>query len=155
MRGREPGIDLDRSRIHLQGTLVAMLDTAMKEASPAQVVLVSQNVLARSRPDGRLFLRAQRFHQRLGDALGDFVLNGEDLLQFLVEALRPDVIAICNIDQLSSDTNLVFGLPDTAFEHCRDAELLMDLFPWEVWVLITNKRHSLRPGRPSTCPRIG
>ena len=65
--------------------------------------------------------------QRLDHALRNFVLNLEDVAQFPVETLGPDVAAIVDIDQLGDDPQLVAGLANAALQQGLDAELASDL----------------------------
>ena len=52
----------------------------------------------------------------------DIVLDFEDIGEFAVVALGPEMPATRSIDQLSGDANPVAGLADAAFEREADAE---------------------------------
>ena len=74
-----------------------------------------------------MFLRAQLQRLGLGDTLGDFVLDLEDVLQVGVVLLRPQVIAVFDIDELGGDAQPAVGLLHAAFEDCVDGKLPADL----------------------------
>ena len=56
------------------------------------------------------------------NVLRHVVLHGEDIGQFAIEALRPQMSASRRIDQLPGDTYPVVGLPDTALQHIAHAQ---------------------------------
>src|SRR5205085_9042378 len=61
------------------------------------------------------------------DALGELILNGENVLDRAVVTLRPDVVAVARIDQLRRDAHTIPGLAHAAFENVAYAELTSDL----------------------------
>ena len=61
--------------------------------------------------------------QLVHDGTGNLVLNGKNILQFAIEAIRPDRKVIRHPDQLGIDTELVAGAQDRAFQHERHSEL--------------------------------
>src|SRR5207244_12251640 len=92
----------------------------------AQVVLI------------RLDLRPLRLRRRLQPSteqrlegvrglFGDFVLNLEDVVEFSVVALRPEVIAVRSADQLDVDAQPFTRFSHAALENGRHAQLLADL----------------------------
>ncbi len=64
---------------------------------------------------------------RADDALGDAVLELEDVLDAALVAVGPDVDAGRRVDQLRRDTQSSAGLPHTTFQDVADAELLANL----------------------------
>ena len=61
------------------------------------------------------------------DRTGDLVLDGEDVLEVAVEALRPKMKAAGRIDQLGIDPDAIGHPPDAAFEHITYLQVLRDL----------------------------
>ncbi len=59
--------------------------------------------------------------------MGDFVLDGENVGQVAIEALRPDVGAVAAGDQLGRDAYAWTGFAHAAFEQELDAEFLADV----------------------------
>ena len=57
------------------------------------------------------------------NALGDLVLDGEDVGEVAVVALCPDVVAGRRVDKLRGDAQALAGLAHAAFEHVAHAEL--------------------------------
>ena len=80
-------------------------------------------------PSGQsiLFAGCQLQLQRGNDLLCKFVLNGENIGEFSIEPVGPDMPAIAGIDQLGGDPDPVAGLAHAAFEHVADAERLRRL----------------------------
>ena len=68
----------------------------------------------------RKHAQLQRGHHRPGD----LVLDGEDVGQVAVEALRPELVAIRGVDQLRRDAQSGAGLADAAFQDVGHVELL-------------------------------
>ena len=91
-----------------------------------QVQLVGGLVVGRHRGRPLGFGRHQLRLERVGHALRDLALDREDVLQFAVVALRPQVAVVVRVDQLQVDVHLLAGLLHAAFEHGRDTELLGD-----------------------------
>ena len=65
--------------------------------------------------------------QRAGDALGDLVLEVEEVVDDAVIGIGPEMRAACRIDELRGDAHAVAGLAQAALEHVADAELARDL----------------------------
>src|SRR6516164_9878664 len=63
---------------------------------------------------------------RGGNALGDLVLEGKDIGQFAIVAIRPQVVTSRRLDQLCGDAETIGGPPHAAFEHVAHAELATD-----------------------------
>src|SRR5215467_5065077 len=60
---------------------------------------------------------------RGGNAPGDLVLDGKDIGQFAIVAIRPQVMACRGLDQLGGNADAIGGSPHAAFEHVAHAEL--------------------------------
>ncbi len=58
-----------------------------------------------------------------GDALGEFVLQREDVLHVAVVTLGPDVVAALGVDQLGGHPHPLAGPAYAAFQHITRAEL--------------------------------
>ena len=67
---------------------------------------------------------AKRNLQSIDDLFSDFVLNGEDVVEFAVEIARPQVEAGFCLDQLCRYPNLVTGCLHAAFENVGHIQLL-------------------------------
>ena len=65
-----------------------------------------------------------RLDQDRGDAAGDLVLDGKDVVHRPVEAVRPDMVASLGVDQLRRDPGAIPGLANAAFEDVARSELL-------------------------------
>src|SRR5215813_7994459 len=63
-----------------------------------------------------------RLLDRGGNAPGDLVLEGKDIGQFAIVALRPQVVTSRRLDQLCGDAETIGGPPHAAFEHVAHAE---------------------------------
>ncbi len=70
----------------------------------------------------RLHAPAQRRH----DGRRDFVLDGEDVFELAVVALRPDVCLGEAVDELDGDAHTVGRLADASLYDVVDAEFLGD-----------------------------
>ena len=92
------------------------------------------------RPEVRLVAREARrvppasdrfsgqFHlESFGNRRGDFVLHGEDVCQFPVIALRPQVIPIGGVDKLRRHANTGAGPTNTAFDTGAHVQRLGNL----------------------------
>jgi hypothetical protein len=81
------------------------------------------------RPAGRAYDLGGRdpLGQSRHDGLHHLVLDGENVLQVPVVALRPDVIARCGVDQLGGHPDTLAAAPHAAFDHVAHAELAADL----------------------------
>ena len=83
---------------------------------------------------------AKSFHDRLRD----IVLNGEDVLHLAVVALRPQMITVGNVHELSGDAKAVAHLADAALENRRDLQLPSDLADVLVLSLERERRRARR-----------
>src|SRR4029077_7538255 len=60
------------------------------------------------------------------DDRGDFVLDGEYVVQLPIVSLRPEMVAVGHVDQLSRDADPPSGPPHAAFEYGADVQLVAD-----------------------------
>ena len=122
------GIELDRALEHVAARLQIGLCHAGKVLPAAKVVLVGGGAGLRT-PLHRLLLTPAQdaAFQRRRDALGDLVLDREDVVQRAIEALRPPVVAAGHFDQLDRDAQPIVGLANASFEQRSDAEMAADL----------------------------
>ena len=65
--------------------------------------------------------------ERVGDGLGNLFLDGENVGQLAVEAVRPKLAVIRRTHQLRTDAHAVTLAAQRSIEHMRDAELAADL----------------------------
>ena len=61
-----------------------------------------------------------------GDSIRNFVLHGEDVGEFPIELLTPELIAGCSVDQLRRDAHAVCRSPDAPIQKERHSELFSD-----------------------------
>ena len=99
----------------------------MKEFPAAEVIVVGVHIDGVQSLHRQLLAFAQNHAQCLDDRLRDVLLNGEDISHLAIVLLRPEVIAVGDVDQLRGDANLVADLAYTALENRRDLELAADL----------------------------
>ena len=93
-------------------------------------------------PLGQTVLLADRQLQleRGDDLLGQFILNGENIVEIAIEAARPDMAAARRIDQLRGDADAIARLADAAFEDIANVERLGDLGDWRDGLLVKERR---------------
>ncbi|MEH2561920.1 hypothetical protein V1289_001547 [Bradyrhizobium sp. AZCC 2289] len=100
----------------------------MKVRHGAQIVIVGIEISGRL-PRGTLDLRPLELGgDRSDDAGRDLILKLEDIVECSCESIGPKVGAGRRIDELSRDTNPVFGLAYTAFDDIAHAKLAPHLF---------------------------
>src|SRR5215831_7996844 len=98
----------------------------MPEMTSLQVQFVCFGTIGVATANG-LSLPEEPGLELLHDGLRDFVLNCEHIRKLAIVTLRPNVIAICNIDQLYRHPQPVAGAPHAPFDDAIDAELRADL----------------------------
>ena len=76
---------------------------------------------------------------RRDHGLGDFVLHGEHVGEIAVVALRPEVTAGGDVDELGGDAHMVAVLAHAAFDDIADAELLADLLVMDGFALVDER----------------
>ncbi len=82
----------------------------------------------------------QRFLQSRNDGVGDLVLDGENVGQFAVEGLRPEVAVVAGVNQLCGNPHPVAGLAHTAFQDVINLQFAGDLGDVEVLALVGKGR---------------
>ena len=93
----------------------------------AQVVIVRLQA-ARRFFDGVVAFRQLKLAGKLADdGFGDLVLDREDVFEFAVVALGPQVVAARRLDQLAGDAHPRAGLAHAALKDIADAELGADV----------------------------
>ena len=93
---------------------------AGEQLKPTQVVAVGLDVGGRRMRQCRLLGRQQVDLKRRDDLVGDVVLDGEDVVERAIVALRPDLGAGGAVDQPGGDPGPVAGAADTALQHMTD-----------------------------------
>src|ERR1700741_4569866 len=83
---------------------------------------------------------AQRHLQRLRHRLRVLAADSEDAFQIAIVALRPQMVAVCRVDELRSDAYLVARFGHTTFEHRADVQLRADIFDGFVLALASERR---------------
>jgi hypothetical protein len=73
-------------------------------------------------------------------ALGNLVLDGEDIVERPVVALRPEVSAALRLDELPGDPDPVAALPHATLEDVADPKLAADLADVHVAALVGEAR---------------
>ena len=136
VRQRKIGVQVDGLLEHLQ-RIVRVL--APRIAASPQIEVVSLGIFGGLLPDGFFFLRRQRDAQRLRDAAGNFVLDGEDVFQLPVVALCPYGMPCGTLHQLRRDAQAVPRPANGALENERGAQLLPDLR--RNGLLVTERQH--------------
>jgi len=124
--GDEARVECDRPFEHLARGVKRLDVHRPQEVTPAQVVVVSLDVLGWNLADFALLALGQDHAQRRGDLGGDLVLQGEDIGELAVEAVRPELIAVLGLDQLDAHAQAVAGPPHAALEDRADAERTTD-----------------------------
>ena len=78
--------------------------------------------------------------ERCRDLLSEIGLDLEDIDQFAVVGLGPQMRVIQRIDQLHADPYLLIRFLDASFENVRDAQLLRDFLEIRRRALVTLRR---------------
>jgi hypothetical protein len=136
------GIDLRRAPEHLprhaQGAIAPA--AAQEEGASHQVVLVGLGVGGRAAGDEGALLRQQLHLEGIDDAVGDLVLEREDVVQAAVVAIGPEMPAAAAVDQLDGDAHAVPGLAHAALEDMADAERARRLTHFDRLALVGEDR---------------
>ena len=98
-----------------------------EEIACAQVVFVSLEIGRVMDPEARLFPRRKIRAQGNRDSLGQFALQAEEIKQFAIEGIRPDVRIRARIDQLDVDAHAISRAPHRAFQNVSHSEGQADL----------------------------
>ena len=102
---------------------IGLLREAPKILHPAQDVVIGFQVVRAFAHDPSLLLQGELEFQRRHDLLYDLVLQGKDVCERTVVALRPQVPAGGGVDQLHGDSHLLVCLAYAAFQHIAHAHL--------------------------------
>ena len=102
-----------------------------------------------------LLLRRQSDLERGDDLGGHLVLDGKDVGEVAVVALRPEVPAGIGIDQLRRDPHPVAGAADAALEHGADAEFASDGADIDVLALVDEARVARDDHQPADFGQVG
>src|SRR5262249_9710730 len=96
------------------------------DASASQPMLIGPQILRRLLP--RLFQRllVQLDGHGSDDAVGHFILDGEDIGQFAVVAFGPDMVATRGVNELGRYAHALTGSSYAALEHIFDAQFPSD-----------------------------
>ena len=113
---RVAGIHHDGAGEHLAGELKSFAAKLVEELPPAQIIIVSLDVGRGRLLDGALFGFRQHHLEGFGDALRDFILDGEHILKLAVVALRPHGAGGAGFDQARRDAQALARAPKAALE---------------------------------------
>ena len=133
------GIERERAFVALDRLRRSLPRQMALEELALQVERIRLGVLAATAAGGRHFrldlgvLRGVRLgaEQRLAqfhdDGLRDVVLHGEDVVEFAVVAVRPQVGVLRGVDELRRDPHALARLAHAACQQVDDVELLRDI----------------------------
>ncbi len=116
----------------IQGLAVRFETRPGVEIEPLEIKAVRLGVFRGPLPEGGLFPDLQSHLQAVHDRCRDLVLDSEDIGHFPVVALRPEMEAVLDVDELGRDAQMVAGLAYAPFEHGLDIEPPADLPDIEV-----------------------
>ena len=97
----------------------------LKYASCAVTSIAARVVVARLASSSR---------SSFDDDRGDFVLDGEDVRQLAIEALRPELIAVVGIDELRRDAHAIARPTNAAFQGRPDPQSPADFSDVEILI---------------------
>ena len=130
----ESGVGGCEFRIELDGALeiLARLVHCGRQPQPpevaaAQVELIGIHVGGATLHPCLLGTAHELHLEHLDDRRGDLVLDGEYVFHLAVVALRPQVVAVGDVDQLGGDAQPVAGAPHAALQHRGYVERRADL----------------------------
>ena len=131
---RHQGPALGESRVQLDDASADADDDRLQpfaalalEAPRHEEELVGLGVRRGALLDGRTLLGQELEFERCDDGLRDVVLDGEDVVERAVVALRPDLRVGGRLEQLRRDPHAIAGLAHAALEDVRDLEGPRDL----------------------------
>jgi len=116
MRQREKRVERNRLLETLLGHRQAVRCPPLRVKQCLQVLFVRRQ--ARHVPTSGRELHVQR----LGDRRRDLVLDGEDVRQLSIVALRPQVTSVSSGNELRRDADARACFPDASLEHGGDAQ---------------------------------
>src|SRR5205085_12126533 len=120
-------VEYDGACKHLAGIIEALPPELVEELAAAQVVIVSLHVAGLRLLDGLFFLLAQHHSQLARNVLSNLILDGENIFQLAVVALRPNRKAVARVDELRGNAQAIAGAPQAATQHISRVKLLPDL----------------------------
>ena len=96
---------------------VGWYPTSVRYLPATKIILIGLHVFG-----GRFFQRAplvltQNHAQRANDVPGNFILDPEDVLELSIVPLRPKMVTITYVDQLSGDSQSISRLTHAAFKN--------------------------------------
>ena len=116
------GIAFDRHTERLQCIVVAGPRREMETRHPARKVIISIKAFSRLTLGPLDLGLLQLRRNRTQDTGGYLVLQIEDIFDFTLEPIGPDVGAVCCVDELPGNAYAVRGLTHTAFQDVAHAE---------------------------------
>lgn len=111
-----------------------------RNCRPPEIIGVGLNIFCRRCADCHLDVRQQPDLQLFDNGVGDFILYGEDVSEFPVVTLRPEMASISAIDKLPGHTHARTGLSNAALEQKGDAEFLGYLLYLHGPALVSERR---------------
>src|SRR5205085_6856037 len=114
------------SREHLPGELDTRATVLVEELAAAKIVVVGLDVLRGHFLDCPLFVFTQDNAKRFRNVLRDLVLNREDVFDLTIVSLGPELISICDVDELHADADFISHLAHTSLENGGHLELFPD-----------------------------
>ena len=127
MGRREIRIDLDRAAVH-RAWPARPTRGCRERAARARAARLRRPRRCACRAGAAAALRlCQLDRERADDLLHHLVLGREDVGEFAIEPLGPEMPAVGGIDELRRDAHAVAGLADAALEHKAHAEVAPDL----------------------------
>ena len=127
MRVRVVRVELDRPLQHAQRLGIGVARRPVVQHFAGQHVFVGRHVRRRLALGALLRRRLDAAAQRRDDGRRHLVLDGKDVLQLAVVALRPDMRLGLAVDELHGDAHAIRRLAHAAFDHVVDAEVPRDL----------------------------
>ena len=118
---RVPGVELDGILKALNGQTHGCRRSLMPVVTSLEVQLIRLRVLRRS-----FHATAQPHLEPVCNRPGDLILYLEEVLHLTIVALRPQMEAVSDINELHRDADPVGGTPDATLEDVRHIELRPD-----------------------------
>ena len=106
------------------GTVGSAKASAQDQIYSTTVEIECGDIVRRSLLNGALFTRRKPGLQLIRDGLGDFTLDGKDVIDWSIIIFCPLVCVSACIDQLRIHSDLVAGALHAAFEQMGHSELL-------------------------------
>ena len=100
---------------------------AVARVTALEIKIVGHGIFGGAAFEEFLCLRRNRRRERGRDFLRDGGLDGENIREVAIVALRPDVLVVARVDELAGDADLAAGAAHAALENVGDAKFLADL----------------------------